>query len=298
MWTVLVWVACHRGPSHDPGTPAVPRLNRAEYDATVRDLFGTTKRPSVQFPVDESANGFDNQGAALTTTSLHVEGWEAAAVDLIDEMFGSDPEVPIELWFEPDDPSIHIEGEGVALGGEWVIFIGSIAAIATVVDDGSYNFSVVVNAIPLGGIDPRALVRVDDVLIGWADVPETEGDSPSTLVFPVNLTVGTHSLEIGLDNPEFDGAHGRGLVVNRFGIAGPTDPEGARTAAYESWVGCDDVDRACAIAAVARFGAAAWRRPWTEEDSAWAMGLYDGAIDLGEPPDYSLHVPPPASGGR
>src|SRR5688572_18428011 len=67
----------------DPGRRPLGRLNAAEYDATVRALFGTSLAPGRSFPPDETAWGFDNMGAALTTSSIHVELWEAAASELL-----------------------------------------------------------------------------------------------------------------------------------------------------------------------------------------------------------------------
>lgn len=288
---VLVVAGCHRGPTFDPGEPVVPRLNRAEYDAVVRDLFGTTKRPSLDFPVDESANGFDNQGAALTTTSLHVASWESAAVDLLDEMFGADPESTRELWYEVEDAGITIQGDGFLVGEQaWTILSGSISTNVTVVDDGQYEITVTCSGRGLDGVQPRLLVRVDDTLVDWIDVANTPGNTSVDLVVSTALGVGTHHLEIALDNPQVINGVARVLVVDRFGLRGPLDPEGERTAAYETWVGCFPVDRSCADRAVARFGARAWRRPWTEEDGTWAMGLYDAAIALGETPDYALRL--------
>src|SRR5450755_17792 len=42
----------------DPGRVTIHRLNRAEYNNTVRDLLGTTARPADVFPVDDRGLGF------------------------------------------------------------------------------------------------------------------------------------------------------------------------------------------------------------------------------------------------
>jgi hypothetical protein len=57
----------------------VRRLNRVEYDNTVRDLLGDRSRPAAAFPPDETAFGFDNQGAALTVPPLLAERLVASA---------------------------------------------------------------------------------------------------------------------------------------------------------------------------------------------------------------------------
>src|SRR5580693_9988287 len=49
---------------------AVPvrRLNRYEYNCTVRDLLGVDFRANDDFPADNFSYGFDNNAATLTVT--------------------------------------------------------------------------------------------------------------------------------------------------------------------------------------------------------------------------------------
>jgi hypothetical protein len=53
-----------------PGRVTMHRLNRAEYDNTVRDLLQTELRLSENFPPDDTAFGFDNVAAALSMTDV------------------------------------------------------------------------------------------------------------------------------------------------------------------------------------------------------------------------------------
>ena len=54
-------IGCEKTPAPvDPGRVTLHRLNRDEYDNTVRDLLGTSQRPAQQFPADDSGYGFDN----------------------------------------------------------------------------------------------------------------------------------------------------------------------------------------------------------------------------------------------
>ncbi|RYD73743.1 MAG: DUF1587 domain-containing protein, partial [Verrucomicrobiaceae bacterium] len=48
------------------------RLNRAEYNNTIRDLIGVNFLPAEKFPEDPPASGFDNIGRALTVSPLHL----------------------------------------------------------------------------------------------------------------------------------------------------------------------------------------------------------------------------------
>lgn len=61
----------------------VRRLNRVEYDNTVRDLLGTSLSPARLFPTDTHALGFDNVADALTLSPAQVALYELAVDDLV-----------------------------------------------------------------------------------------------------------------------------------------------------------------------------------------------------------------------
>jgi hypothetical protein len=73
----------------DPGRVTLHRLNRVEYDNTVRDLLGTTSHPSDDFPADDRGDGFDNIADVLTLSPLHLSTYQAAAKQLVDEAMTS-----------------------------------------------------------------------------------------------------------------------------------------------------------------------------------------------------------------
>lgn len=64
----------------DPGRVTIRRLNKAEYNNTLRDLlFVRDFNASDDFPADDVGNGFDNMGDVLTLSPLHLERYLAAA---------------------------------------------------------------------------------------------------------------------------------------------------------------------------------------------------------------------------
>jgi hypothetical protein len=69
-------------PDGDPGRVTARRLNRAEYNNTVRDLLGVHVRPADEFPVDDAGYGFDNIGDVLTISPLLMEKYISAARQL------------------------------------------------------------------------------------------------------------------------------------------------------------------------------------------------------------------------
>jgi mono/diheme cytochrome c family protein len=63
----------------DPVRITARRLNRVEYNNTVRDLLGVDVRPADDFPQDDSAYGFDNIAQALSVSPLLMEKYIATA---------------------------------------------------------------------------------------------------------------------------------------------------------------------------------------------------------------------------
>jgi hypothetical protein len=69
-----------------PGRVTLRRLNRAEYDNTVRDLFGVKVRPAADFPADDIGYGFDSIGDVLTLPPVLLERYLAAAEEIVREV--------------------------------------------------------------------------------------------------------------------------------------------------------------------------------------------------------------------
>ena len=63
----------------DPGRVTVRRLNRSEYNNTLRDLLGVDAQPANDFPADGVGYGFDNIGDVLSISPLLMERFLDAA---------------------------------------------------------------------------------------------------------------------------------------------------------------------------------------------------------------------------
>jgi hypothetical protein len=92
----------------DRQTPAVSshavirRLNRAEYNNTVRDLLGVNFQPAEDFPPDVPGNGFDNSSGTLSVSPLLVEKYLAAAEKVArTAVFGAEPMKPERVAHQP-----------------------------------------------------------------------------------------------------------------------------------------------------------------------------------------------------
>ena len=68
----------------DPGRVTIHRLNRAEYNNTIRDLVGVDFQPADDFPSDDVGYGFDNIGDVLALPPILLEKYLAAAEKIMD----------------------------------------------------------------------------------------------------------------------------------------------------------------------------------------------------------------------
>lgn len=83
------------GEAGDIGVVPAARLNRSQYDATVRDLLGTTLKPSASFPADELVLGFDVIGSVLRVQPEHIEKYLTASDALVSELLARAPSDPL-----------------------------------------------------------------------------------------------------------------------------------------------------------------------------------------------------------
>jgi hypothetical protein len=109
---VLTWLDAFVA-RRDRQTPTVPsrtvirRLNRSEYNNTVRDLLGVTFQPAEDFPPDVPGNGFDNNSGSLSISPVLVEKYLAGAEKVArTAVFGAEPMKPERVahqpWFTAD----------------------------------------------------------------------------------------------------------------------------------------------------------------------------------------------------
>ncbi len=75
--------------------PIMRRLNRVEYERTIRDLLGIEIDVQELLPSDSSANGFDNNADALHTSSFLMERYLEAADIALNLAIANRPQPPL-----------------------------------------------------------------------------------------------------------------------------------------------------------------------------------------------------------
>jgi hypothetical protein len=98
------------------------RINRAEYNNTIRDLVGVDFSPADSFPEDPPAGGFDNIGQALSISPLQLELYYSAARRILDRALVEGPQPKAIQWhFEPEENTLGTDRLRVKRGGNNIL---------------------------------------------------------------------------------------------------------------------------------------------------------------------------------
>jgi hypothetical protein len=160
------------------------RLNRAEYENTMRDLFGVHAEVRDLLPEDATLHGFDTMGEALAASAELVQAYLQAADIVLDAAYGSEKEPKrIQTRFPlAQDAKPHIGDlfretpEGVALFATG--WCPSIAKSFRPQDEGTYRIRIHAKAHQIDRPVTLAIHAGDVIvkrsafhLVGHYDVP-------------------------------------------------------------------------------------------------------------------------------
>ena len=294
----------------DDGRVTIRRLNRTEYNNTIRDLVGVDFKPAADFPNDDVGYGFDNIGDVLSLSPLLLEKYLAAAESILEHAIViADPPKPrkdrldgLRATFGNGSPR---RGGGLFLHGTGMIS-GQIY-----VDEGDYTVRAEVFGQQLGDEPVRAALRSGGDVLKEFEVTATES-APATLETTVRLKGGTRTIGVGFLNPYTEppkpgeevkkaepvpqkrgfqprpvdpDKHQRVLIVRNITLDGPYNPPvpelpetHRRIMAHRP----DSPPREAAREIVARFADKAFRRPVRLEEVERLLKLYDQAEKEGE----------------
>jgi len=222
---------------------ALRRLNRVEYENTIRDLLGIQVELRDLLPPDASVDGFDNVGEALHTSSFLMERYLEAADRALQLAIANRPQPPLikKRYSLKDQHQVKSTTERVfrQLDDETVVMFSSSAWQAVTLyqfyppDRGHYRFRI--SAYGLQSADQPVTYRVDagpmlmgtkSHLIGYFDALPNQPtvlefvdhlEARSTIrILPFGLASAQAVDKIGAD--QYDGP---GLAVEWVEVEGP-----------------------------------------------------------------------------
>jgi hypothetical protein len=147
----------------DPGRVTARRLNRAEYDNTLRDLLGLELGLADDFPPDDSGYGFDNIGDVLSLSPALLERYVAAAERASRAaVFGLQDLKPTATRHTPVSRRIKNQAKPLFEYDVTGLGLNSVHAVRRFPADGEYRIRVI-----LGGQRPAGSMPVTVGL--WLD---------------------------------------------------------------------------------------------------------------------------------
>jgi mono/diheme cytochrome c family protein len=145
----------------NPGRVTIRRLNRAEYNNTVRDLVGIDFKPAEDFPSDDVGYGFDNIGDVLSMPSMLLEKYLTAAETIVEKaIVVDDPDkAPAQRVL-----AARLEGAGNPVEEDARSFTseGEASIRLDVPRDGEYLLTVQASGDQAGPEAIKMSVRLDD----------------------------------------------------------------------------------------------------------------------------------------
>lgn len=269
----------------NPGRVTIRRLNRAEYNNTIRDLMGIPFKPAADFPLDEVGYGFDNNGDVLSLPPMLLEKYLAAAEKIVTKAIVTDPatlvprtEIPGKR-FKPDKdgPDVRVE-EGVV--GFWRE--GGARATANFPWAGEYILRINAYADLAGPELPKLSVKLGNRELKVVEVSASDA-KPGDYDVKVKADAGEQPLELAYLN-NFNSAGDRNVFVKHLDVIGPTDapitypPSHTRIIPRPPKPG---EEKKLAHEYLQRFASRAFRRPATREETTRLVQFVEMAIKEG-----------------
>jgi hypothetical protein len=291
----------------NPGRRAFQRLNRAEYAAAVRALFGLDVDVSTYLPADTISAGFDNIADVQMPSATVMQGYLRAA-SYVSRVAVGDPDAdPSSTTYDvPRTQSQKARVDGAPFGTR-----GGTVVTHTFPADGSYRFQLLLHGEPTGALFGRtigdiqmevaidgeraALVKVDR----W--ISESDSDGLMVTTEPVHVRAGPRKVAATFIQ-EFEGVEddlvkpidhtladtqigvGYGVTtlphLRNMAVVGPFEVTGVsdnptRRRIFSCRPTAADEALPCATRILERLATQAYRRPLAPHDLAQLMPFYE-----------------------
>jgi mono/diheme cytochrome c family protein len=184
----------------DPGRLTLRRLNRVEYNNTVRDLLGVQVKPADDFPADDIGYGFDNIGDVLTLPPLLLEKYLNAAEAITSEMFKVLPAQPANRRRFNDTQLRTFPRLRERINSAYPIAPGGEAyGDFNVYKTAEHTLAVRAGAQNTDGKPFKLVVKIDDKVVKTFEVKES---SLSRFEFTHRIEAGNHRITAVFEKPE------------------------------------------------------------------------------------------------
>lgn len=271
----------------DPGKVTLRRLNREEYNNSVRDLLGVSIRPADDFPNDDVGYGFDNIGDVLSMSPLLMEKYLSASEKLVRDAI----RIPKIRTQSVAGESLKSVGGATPREGVLEIFSqGTGSATFTVKQAGWYRIQVKAGEMHAGPENAKLELKLNRDLLTTFVITDRY-KTPGAYVFPTKLTPGDWTVSATFANDYYVAPQGKQPAQDRnvglyaIELVGPVEDNPIRTSfqkrliptipAKEAW-------EAEARKSLEWFASRAYRRPITKEELDRLMVVFQMGAKTGD----------------
>ena len=269
----------------DPGRVTVRRLNRSEYNRTLRDLLGIDFQPTDDFPQDDVGYGFDNIGDVLSMPPVLLERYLAAAEQALDETIVTEATVSKKTWrFTPMQLEATAPLDERPAG--WIALMreGDVHTRVRLPAAGEYVLRARVAGEQAGPEPVKMAMAINDQIVKTVEVPERRRDAK---VHEVRFQGGRGAQKVSvryLNNyvnmkDKDPKNRDRNMLLEWIEVEGPMQPvpqpipETHRRIFFKTPT--DKNARTVAEEIIARFASRAWRRPVEKPEIKRLLSLFD-----------------------
>lgn len=280
---------------HDPGRVTSRRLNRNEYNNTIRDLLGVDFKPAEDFPSDDVGYGFDNIGDVLSVPPLLIEKYLTAAEQVAEKSIATEHPNYFKKVARGKELKEGGSASGSGNGRKTMASTGHVYYRFRFPETSRYRLRIDAEADQAGDELAKMQVKLDDKEL---KVFEIEGENKQNIIeYEFDAPEGDHTLTAGFINDFYDpnGKNGkdRNLFVEYLQVEGPLELPKAKSKDHvilkvypEDGVSV----RHAASANLREFLPRAFRRPATEQEVASYTDLVELAADRGESFERAMQV--------
>ena len=301
----------------NPGYRTFQRLNRAEYERTIRDLLGLEVDAGDYLPPDARSANFDNIADVQMLSPTLLTAYLRAADDISALAVGNPNASPVERRYALSRRDSQWDrAEGAPYGTR-----GGISVVHNFPADGEYVFRIWFQHTTAGGVsggtargeqieisidgERKALLDMDP----WSNASDPNGVMLEALQ-PIFVPAGSHRVSavfiLQSDGPVEDllapfewsivdtqiGVGGYGItalphirdlsITGPYGVTGVSETTDSREIIFSCRPTLPAEERPCAEEIISRLATKAYRRPLTTADLEGLLAFYEaGATERG-----------------
>ncbi len=273
----------------DPGRVTIRRLNRAEYNNTIRDLLAVDFKPASDFPSDDVGYGFDNIGDVLSISPLLMEKYLKAAEKISETAIVV--QSPSRQHFEGNKLKPSKGVRPAARGFYSIASAGQVAAQVKFPSNGEYILRAEAAAQQAGSEVAKMEFRLGNRKL---KVFEVKGNRDAKVYeTTVKLSAGTQQFAAAFINDYYNpkarnpNDRDRNMYVRFLEVQGPLGAEtDGLPESHRRLITCRPDDKRsvkdCAKEILQDFASRAFRRPATDEEVGRLVTLVEFATEQGD----------------